>query len=133
MGDIKPLGLEDLGVSKSVVSSDDLDSPVTMWSLKWALNKVETGRNRNAGNSEIWAGALCGCSFKNGRSNGCILDVEDLEAIPCGIVLIDRVGGRARLGLRFDFSDSLSLSKGTLFSEVAASSSAGGRLGTGMR
>jgi len=61
VGDTRPMGLGDLGVSKSVVSADDRESVATIWSPKWALNKVETGRSRKAGNSETLAGALCGC------------------------------------------------------------------------
>jgi hypothetical protein len=61
IGDMRPLGLDDLGVSESVVSAGDRVSVATIWSPKWALNNVETGRNRKAGNSETTAGALCGC------------------------------------------------------------------------
>lgn len=113
-GDIRPLGLLDLGVSMPAVSSDDRDSGM-MWSPKWALNSVETGRRRRVGNSCMFAGALWGCCAEaHGRkpwlrsSLSATADVDARE-LPLDNVLIDKTGG-ARLGLvgRSNFRDGLS-------------------------
>jgi hypothetical protein len=63
MGERPVAGLMELGVSAMRSSSTgDPTSGATMWSAKWALNTVDTGRRLSDGKSDVEGGALRGAS-----------------------------------------------------------------------